>query len=201
MVQKAKLDIFDNFPDLEINDAQEKQGETIAEDDPLSNGKWALNKIILIATPSLIVILVITGLLWSYLTKKVEPLPETKLAAPSNVLGKKESSPALVTDESKKINTVYFKDFVIDLKDKSGKSKILMCDVVFDIVEGINVAETDKGKNIRNVIYQTTKGKNAVALKSIEERKRLKNELSTELNKILGDGFVKNVYFINFIIL
>jgi flagellar basal body-associated protein FliL len=107
----------------------------------------------------------------------------------------------LVAVESVKINKVYFKDFVIDLKDKAGKSRILMCDVVLDVNEEKNIAELERGQNVRNLIYQTAKGKNAVALKSMEERKRLKKELSVELNKMFGEGIIKNVYFTSFIIL
>jgi flagellar basal body-associated protein FliL len=96
---------------------------------------------------------------------------------------------------------VYFNDFIIDLKDKAGKSKILMCDVVLDVNEEKNIARLERGQNVRNLIYQTAKGKNAVDLRSLEERKRLKKEIAVELNKIFGEDIVKNVYFTSFLII
>ena len=97
--------------------------------------------------------------------------------------------------------TIYFKDFIIDLKDTSGKSKILVCDVAIDISENQNVAQLVNNKDVRKIIYRTAKGKSAVALRSLEECKRLKNEMAKELEKMLGDGIVKNVYFTNYIIM
>ena len=85
----------------------------------------------------------------------------------------------------------YFQDFIIDLKDTSGKSKILVCDVAIDITENTNAAQLIDSKDIREIIYRTAKGKSAVALRSLEERKRLKNELARELDKMFGEGIVK----------
>ena len=76
-----------------------------------------------------------------------------------------------------------------------------MCDVVFDVSEAGNIAELENREDIRNLIYQTATGKNALVLRSIEERKRLKKELLQEANKMLGDGIVKNVYFTNYVIM
>jgi flagellar basal body-associated protein FliL len=76
-----------------------------------------------------------------------------------------------------------------------------MCDVVLDVNEEKNIARLERGQNVRNLIYQTAKGKNAVALRSLEERKRLKKEIAVELNKIFGEDIVKNVYFTSFLII
>ena len=45
------------------------------------------------------------------------------------------------------------------------------------------------------------KARSAVALRSAEERKKLKKELVLELDKMLGEGSVKNVYFTNYLIM
>ncbi|MEI6610824.1 MAG: flagellar basal body-associated FliL family protein, partial [Deltaproteobacteria bacterium] len=94
-----------------------------------------------------------------------------------------------------------YKDFIIDLKDTSGRSKILVCDVAIDIMENENAAKLVNSKEVRKIIYRTAKGKSAVALRSLEERKRLKNEMAKELEKMLGEGVIKNVYFLNYIIM
>jgi flagellar basal body-associated protein FliL len=203
-MQKAKLDILENLPDIEITDASVEIGEASGVELPTGGERWAFNKLILIGAPLLIAVLLVSGMLWFYLGKKVI----TQQGPPVKVLAqKKEKNEAagkvapLVAVESGKINKVFFKDFVIDLKDKAGKSRILMCDVVLDVNEEKKIAQMEGGQNVRNLIYQTAKVKNVVALKSLEERKRLKKELSVELNKIFGNGTVKNVYFTSFIIM
>jgi flagellar basal body-associated protein FliL len=205
MLQKAKLDVIEILPEIEINIPPETQIEDPPQESSALRGRWAFNKLLLIATPALIVVFVIGGLLWFFLTKTVTThMPKIQAAAPLNDIAKKEikmKSPGPISNEPEKINTALFKDFIIDLKDKTGKSKLLMCDVAFDMGAGISLAEMNNDRSVRNLIYKIAKGKNAVALRSIEERKRLKKELSLELDKIFGDGSVKNVYFTNFVIM
>lgn len=192
MVQKAKLDILENLPDVEIPDTiimPEAQDGSI----PLKE-KWALNKLLLIVVPVLIVVLVIGGALWFYLGKDNSNLSRPQIDSHP------ESNPA-ATVELAKQNFVYFKDFIIDLKDKSGKGKILLCDVVIDLSEDKVITELASNRDIRSTIYLAAKTKSPIALRSIEERKRLKKEILQEMNKMLGEGIVKNVYFTNYIIM
>jgi flagellar basal body-associated protein FliL len=205
MVQKAKLDVLDNLPEIEII-AADAQTEVQEEPLPISKEGWAFNKLLLLGAPVFIVALVIIGALWFFLFRTISPMVTAKPDAPVAKIEEKVTPGAdnlniPVAVEPVKMNTAYFKDFLIDMKDKTGKSKILLCDVAFNLSEEKNIAELENRQDIRNVIYQTVKGKNVVALKSIEERKLLKKELSQELNKIIGDGIVKNVYFTNYIIM
>ncbi len=202
MVEKAKLDVLENLPDIEITDVKiqaEEQSFSVAQK------KWALNKLFLIAAPAIIVVLVITGVLWFYLTRTVTTAKlksgtqVTAIEKKKTVNAEKISTQAPI--ERLKANNVYFNDFIIDLKDKTGKSKILMCDVVFDVSEADKIGDLENRSDIRSLIYSTATGRNAVVLRSIEERKRLKQELLQELNKMLGDGIVKNVYFTNYLIM
>lgn len=205
MVKKAKIDILKNLPDIEIREI-ETQAEVQIAQLPVSGNKWALNKLLLIGAPALIVVLVITGALWFYLSRTVTSsvvqiksvTPVAKIAEKQTTSGANLEKNAVI--EPAKMNNAYFKDFVVELKDKTGKSKILMCDIVLDLKEGNNIAELESRKDVRNLIYQMAKGKNVVALRSIEERKKLKNELSAELNKLCGEG-IQNVYFTNFVIM
>jgi flagellar basal body-associated protein FliL len=184
---------------------------------PVSGGKWALNKLILIAAPTVIVVLVITGVLCFYLARTDNTVTKlqsgTRAGTPTDTLAvtpaamiekKKPQSAETISTQTAivpvKVNNANFKDFIIDLKDKTGKSKILMCDVALEVT-GEGVAELENRTDIRNLIYQTVTGKNAVVLRSLEERKRLRNELLQEANKILGERIVKNVYFTNYVIM
>jgi flagellar basal body-associated protein FliL len=211
MVEKAKLDLLENLPDIELTDLITLTEETSELPLPLYGKKWALNKLILIAAPAVLVVLVITGVLWFYFTRT------------DNTVAKRQSDtlariPAAMIEKTKleqkvdaisaqaefsriKVNNAYFKDFIIELKSNTGKSKILMCDVVFDVSEAENIAELENREDVRNMIYQIATGKNAVVLRSMEERNKLKKEMLQEASKILGDGIIKNVYFSNYVIM
>lgn len=206
MVQKAKLDVLENLPDIELADMAIQAEDSPESPLPFYGGKWALNKLILIAVPAVMVILVIGAVLWFYLTPKGKPVNRLESARPVAVTEKKKPQHDQMVStqtaiEQVKANNIYYKDFIIDLKDKTGKDKILMCDVALDVSEAGNIAELESSEDIRNIIYQTATGRNAVALRSIEERNRLKKELLLEVNKMLGDGVVKNVYFTNYVIM
>ncbi len=203
MVEKAKLDVLENLPDIEITDIKIQSEELSLP--VVVKEKWAFNKLFLIAAPALIVVLVITGVLWFYLTRTDPKVAKIKSSPPVAAVEKKSVQDEVIVAKAAiepiKVNNVYFKDFIIDLKDRTGKSKILMCDVVFDVSDSVKIAELENRSDIRNIIYSTTTAKNAVVLRSIEERKRLKQEMMQELNKILGDGIVKSVYFTNYVIM
>jgi len=218
MVEKAKLDLLEDLPDIGITDAMIQTEAPSELPLPVPGRKWALNKLALIVAPAVIVIIVITGVLWSYLTRTDNTVTGrqsgslagtaavTQSGTPAAMIEKKkpESTGTINTETaivSVKVNNVHFKDFIIDLKDKAGKSRILMCDVVFDVSEAGNIAELENREDIRNLIYKTVTGKNAVVLRSLEERNRLKKELLQEASNILGEGIVKNVYFTNYLIM
>ncbi|MEN6374007.1 MAG: flagellar basal body-associated FliL family protein [Smithella sp.] len=214
MVEKAKLDLLENPAEIEITDIM------ISTDDqpdlplPVAPEKWAFNKMILIAAPAVVIVCVITGALLFYFTRTNNTaagihrgrMAGARAGAPAVVIDKKNSvevgavnTPAVV--EKARVANAHFKDFIIDLKDKAGNSRILMCDVVFDLSEsGINV-ELESREDIRSLIYQTLTGRNAIVLRSLEERKRLKKELLQEASKVLGEGIVKNIYFTNYVIM
>lgn len=206
MVEKAKLDILEKLPDIEMADAVNQTEVRVEPLIPALGEKWALNKILLIVAPAFMVVLVIVGVLWFYLTRTDTEVAKLKSGTPVNLIENKKPEDAekiskQTAAEPVKTKKIYFNNFFIDLKDKTGKSKILMCDVAVNVGESGNATELENRKDIRNLIYQTATGKNAIVLRSIEERKRLKNELLQELNKMLGDGIIKDVYFTNYLIL
>jgi len=214
-MQKAKLDILENIPDIEIA-GEIIEIEEVFKISPISGKQWAGNKLILLISILVLVILGIAGGVWFYLTKSTFLKHKEKIVISevdnfgrqSEDAGKTVDSAAEsgntslpIAPPADKVITIYYKDFIIDLKDTSGKSKILVCDVAIDVIENENAAQLVNNKDVRKIIYRTAKGKSAVALKSLEERKRLKNEMAKELEKMLGEGVIKNVYFINYVIM
>jgi len=210
MVEKAKLDLLEDPSEIKIAEtiiqADEKPEAPVAA----KKRKWALNKLVLIVAPAVVVVLVITGTFLFYLIRTKNNVSrlksDTVARTPAVVIDNKRSESAVATatggkTEQTKINNVHYKDFIIDLKDKTGKSRILMCDVVFDVSEAAGNAELENREDIRNLIYQTLTGRNAVVLRSLEERNKLKKELMQQAGNVLGEGIVKNIYFTSYIIM
>jgi flagellar basal body-associated protein FliL len=200
MIQKAKLDLLENLPDIEIIDAPVVVDESPLVIPPGSQERWAFNKLLFIGAPVLVVLIILSAGVWLVLSKFVLSANKGKVVAPISIIEKTEVSAAPIA-EPIKMNTVYFKDFLIDLKDAKGKSKILLCDVAFDLSEDKNTADLETRTDLRNMIYNTAKGKSIGSLKSTDDRKKFKKELADEMIKILGDGVVKNVYFTNYVIM
>jgi flagellar basal body-associated protein FliL len=207
-MQKAKLDILENIPDIDMA-GEISELDIVSKISPISGRKWASNKLILFVSTLCLLVGVIAGGLWFYLSKNVSLKQKEKIVISTSeeahiTAGNATESVNInepVVPLADKVVTIYFKDFIIDLKDTSGKSKILVCDVAIDVSENQNVAPLVNSKDVREIIYRTAKGKSAVALRSLEERKRLKNEMAIELEKMLGEGIVKNVYFTNYLIM
>lgn len=207
MVEKAKLDVLENFPDIDRSDME------IPINDqelplPVTSGKWALNKLLVISIPFIIVIFIIAGIIWVYYARTInvsvkKSKPQAGIS--ETVIEKKIEDVNTINAQAKinqaNENNVNLEDFIIDLKDKNGKSKILKCDFVLELNTAQDIAELTNKEEIRNIIYQTTTGKNSSVLKIAEERIKLKKELIQELNKMLGDGFVKKIYFTNYLIM
>ena len=98
-------------------------------------------------------------------------------------------------------NTIYFKDFMIDVKDSGGKSNVLMCDVAVDTGNSPQIFDASKSIDVRNIIYRIMQSRNASALKSPDERKKIRKEITMELNKLLGPGVVQDISFVNYFVM
>jgi len=205
MLKKAKLDVLDDFSAVEVEPTAEAFSGDVSDADETTEGRWARNKILLIAAPAFIVFIVITGILWFFLASKISHQREVKVVVPPPSVAAppiQTVAPSLTTaGEEEKAQVAFFNDFVINLKDNAGKSRILMLDITLEVKGDAQVDEEINKSAIRNMIYNMAKSKNAVAMKSMEERKKLKMELSAELDKMFGEGFVQSVYFTKFVIL
>ncbi len=222
-MKKVTLDLLEEFPGAEVELPGTAVDESGADQIPLdqesseasagSGQKWAFNKLLFIAAPIVLMVLVVSGILFFYLTRQVSSVPKAQKTISSNKpdvahqvstpvkAGASQyagTQPDAVTGTSK---FVYLKDFIIDLKDAKGNSFVLMCDVAFDIDGKTKPEILENNRDIRNIIYKTAQSRNVVALRSVEERKKMKIELTSAVEKLLGEGSVKNVYFMNYFIM
>ncbi|MEN6620525.1 MAG: flagellar basal body-associated FliL family protein [Smithella sp.] len=208
MIEKAKLDVLEDLPDIDLADIVipiENDQESPLH---VTSGKWALNKLLVISIPAVIFILIIGSFLWSYFARTssiAAKRSKTDTSASLASIDKKsqniDAASSQTSIQPANDNNVNLKDFIIDLRDKTGKSKILVCDFVLEVNSTENISGLENREDIRNIIYQTATGRSAVALRSVDERNKLKKELLRELNQLLGDGFIKNVYLTNYVIM
>lgn len=225
-MKKVTLDLLEEFPNPEkehlniaadiskaeqVSWEQEENEESLEA--PEARQQWAFNKLLLIAVPLVLVVVAISGLLLFYFARQTSPVSQTHTTAGEKKTFVAHQAPTPVkTGEGQQVvsrpdvspgtlKVVYLKDFIIDLKDAQGKSFVLMCDVAFDVGGKTEQGLLENNAAIRNIIYKTAQSRNVVALRSVEERKKMKMELVSALEKILGEGSVKNVYFMNYFIM
>lgn len=217
-MNKVTLDLLEEFPDpaslrkdeapdsalaeeisLEEQEAQDSE-ETI---ETASAGQlWAFKKLLIIAAPIALAVVVISILVY-YLTRQTPTVSTTLKPA--------VTSPAPAQTGPVKVGIadvvpglprmVYLKDFIIDVKDARGKSFVLMCDVVFAVGETVKPEAVKNDPGLRNIIYKTAQSRSALELRSVEEREKMKEDILLALEKTLGAGSVKNVYFLNYYIM
>ena len=173
-MQKARLDVLENLPDIESN--TESEAVDVPSDSGSAAGrKWAFNKLIIIGALGVVVVIVIAGALWFLFptTKTVKTVVSQQPQAVS-VERKLPVDTGKIIHEPLKIYSTWFKDFVIDLKDKSGRKKILMCDVVINVNnEEYNTLLNNRKGDVRDMIYQTATGKNAVVFEISGRKKKI----------------------------
>lgn len=89
-----------------------------------------------------------------------------------------------------------FKGFVIDQKDEKGQIWIVFCDVALELDKSNMVTAVDSDRiDVRNVIYALLKQEAVKDGFSPEGKHRLKERLRNELNNLLGENLVRNIYF------
>jgi flagellar basal body-associated protein FliL len=228
-VAKVKLDRLEQIPELEAATAVIDVELNPEEATVLPPRNWALNKLVLIAAPIAVLVILVAGGLWLFLKGtpdtaskaalkvKKEISSGVNIATPSqlevgkdqiSVKSKEALSPVTkkITDVSGsavsvKVNTVHYKDFVIDIKSNSGKNNVLTCDVALEMAETPKLADPGSNTDVRKIIYRIIQSRSAIALRSQEERKKMKKEIVQELDKLLGAGVIQDVYFINYFIM
>jgi len=89
----------------------------------------------------------------------------------------------------------YFNDFIVHLKDDRKKDRILVCDVVIELSQGMKLPE--ERIELRKIIYNTLKKPSDLH----EIRRSLKEKIKIILNNFMGAEIIKNVFFPKFILL
>jgi flagellar basal body-associated protein FliL len=93
-----------------------------------------------------------------------------------------------------------FENFTIDLKDPQGKYKLLICDVVLELNRP-DVMTEEKKVIIRKTIYEAARKKSPDLLSSSQAHRVFKRQISSELNSLMGQEVIRDVYVTKFVLL
>ena len=188
MKQKAQIDIIDvTVPDSDLVSVVDEQ--PMPPEAPVSEKPHGKRKrLIWLAAGLAIFAFAALGSLW-YFT--VGPSPSARQEEKKAVPIKGVSVPEKLRLEN----------FFVAVYDDRGQARILRCSLVLDIETEARQALLDKEVTIREKIYRIIGQRSVALLLSPDEKKRLKKDITDDLNSFLGQTLVKEVYFDQYILL
>lgn len=105
-----------------------------------------------------------------------------------------------VTDVTRH-NVANLDNFVIDYRGQGDTVRIAIFALAVELNEQVKRDAVENQVELRGAIYMLSKKRSIGSLLSSEERGALRNEIAAELEKRLGAGAVKAVYFTKFYVL
>jgi flagellar basal body-associated protein FliL len=98
-------------------------------------------------------------------------------------------------------NVVNLDNFFIDYRGQGDTVRIVVFALAVELSEPVQKDAVENQVELRGDIYMLSKERSIGSMLSPEERGTLRNEIAAELDKRLGAGAVKAVYFTKFYIL
>ncbi len=144
--------------------------------------KNARLKIIIIPVISILLVMVAGGSIWWFY--EGEPKKESRIRESERL---KKAIPA----EEKMVS---FDNFFIDVRDQKGDRRIAFYDIVIELEKPQTAGATGERVDVRSAIHAVLKKKQVVDGLSVEGRSLIKNELIKELDRLLGEKAVKNIF-------
>jgi flagellar basal body-associated protein FliL len=189
MARKVKLDILEDGIDepsedigqLPISDVSDCQSTPTV----WTGKKWVLTGVVV---ASLCLIVVGTVLFVTKTEKK-------------NIISIPVKQPSVAMMATINRSIANFDNFVIDIRDGSGNIKIVMFALAVELNKPVNGDAIENRVELRGAIHALSRKRSVASLLSQEDRKRFRNEIAAELERRLGAGFVKAIYFTKFYIL
>jgi flagellar basal body-associated protein FliL len=187
MVRKAKLDVLDVAGDEEKGSATDDQK---TEEGLSGKRRIYLRKPLLwisvISGTALALIAAVS--LWIHTGYNTKAPVSQKVEVASG-------NSTILKEQGVKEEMILFKDFIIDLKDRKDHIAVIFCDLAIEPEEARFATAIKKHTGTRNMIYSLLKTKKAAEFTSVDHRAALKTELKKDLNGLLGEEAVKNIYF------
>lgn len=189
MARKVKLDILEKREDR-IDEQPEEIGPSPlleASDSQQPPTVWTGKKWILTGVVVAIVCLIAVGtvmlLMWT---------------GKKNITSMPVKQPPVAMMNALQLN---FGNFVVDCRDGGGNVRIVMFAFAVELNKPVNGDAIEDRAELRGAIYTLSKKKSVASLLSPDDRKGFRNEIAAELERRLGAGVVKAIYFTKFYVL
>jgi flagellar basal body-associated protein FliL len=192
MARKVKLDILENREDR-IEEQPEDIGPSPlleVSDSQRSQTVWTGKKWILTGAAVMSVCLIAVGTVMFLMRtgkKNIASMPV------------KQPPVAIVNMINRNLSN--FDNFVVDCRDGGGNIRIAMFSFAVELNKPVNGDAIEDRVELRGAIYTLSKKKSVASLLSPEDRKGFRNEIAAELERRLGAGVVKAIYFTKFYVL
>ncbi|AJC90183.1 flagellar basal body-associated protein [Campylobacter subantarcticus LMG 24374] len=178
------------------DDMIDEQGE--------SKKKGGNTLVIIIVVFLFVFLLVIVGAI-AYLMfssgSEENPTPQTEKSAQVAQAPKKTNAVATRGSDYSNIGVMYpLAPFTLNLLSDGG-SRYVKCTIQLEQnVETLTPELDKKVAIIRDIIIRTLTSKTFEEVSTTKGKERLKDELTAKINEILTDGFIKNIYFTDFVV-
>ncbi len=93
-----------------------------------------------------------------------------------------------------------FAEFSIDLKDAEGRYRFLQCDITLEFHAPMELTE-DRKVEIRKVIYLSAQKKGRELIHVADSGDRFKKEMRVELQELLGEETLKDIYITRYLLI
>lgn len=192
MARKAKLDILEIHNDKPPADSESLQLPELEPDSQPEPLRARLHKKLIVTCVIVTCVCFIAGggvFFWMKAGEKnVASLPDSKLR------------PVTVTDMMRH-NVASLDNFVIDYREEGGTIRIAIFALAVELNQPVKKDVVENQVKLRGDIYTLSKKRPLSSLFSLGGRGTLRSEIAAELDKRLGAGVVKAVYFTKFYIL
>jgi flagellar basal body-associated protein FliL len=191
MARKAKLDILEIHTEEQSVDQESLQPPEIEQEGQQQPLRMRLHKKLIVTCVIVASICFIAGggvFFWMRTGKKgAASLPDKR-------------RPVAIVDVMRH-NVANLDNFVIDYREQGDTVRIAIFALAVELNEPVKKDAVENQVELRSDIYTLSKKRSIGSLLSPEERRTLRNEIAAELEKRLGAGAVKAVYFTKFYIL
>jgi flagellar basal body-associated protein FliL len=186
MAKKVTLDTLD-IEETSVSLREEPAGVKMEEDKPPA--RWFSSIWLRISCIALLMLFCVIGFSYWWISSKkpVPPASVQMVLGPSSFRGSQ--------------NVEFMNDFFIPLKVDKKDQRIMMFDLAFELNTGQQVLFMGNMVRIRSSIYQMVSNKTVNVALSPGSMNLLRDEITTELEKYLGKGTIKNIYFTRYIVL
>lgn len=162
--------------------------------------------VLIIVSVLLVVLLLVAGIIIVLLASGGDEGEAAAQNAPAQVA--QEAAPQKAAAKPQERSNDYFNvgpmypldQFLVNLLSETG-SRYLKMELNIELSAETLTPEIDQKKPLlRDIIIKILTSKTYEDISTAKGKERLKDEIATKLNEILRDGYIKNVYFTDFIV-